>query len=115
MEGDDTYSLHMTGVGMCLIELEGVVFALLRNFAQGWSLERGPCTHCNDKFSSRGLAPLQAQRFGIEISFVAETVDTDTRSYRRLNTNSTLYTYQRYLFGDFKLNMEQIIVLHELF
>ena len=70
MEGDDTYSIHRTSMGVCSNDLESVAFASSRNFTRGWSLERGPCT-AKTNLSSHGLAPLQAQRFGIEISFVA--------------------------------------------
>ena len=34
-EGDDTYSLHQAGVGVCSNELEGVAFASSRNFMRG--------------------------------------------------------------------------------
>ena len=34
-EGDNTYSLHRTGVGLCSNELEGVAFVSLGNFMRG--------------------------------------------------------------------------------
>ena len=59
-------------MGACSNDLEGVAFALSRNFMRGGgrSLERGPCTAMTN-LSSHGCPPFQAQRFGIEISFVA--------------------------------------------
>ena len=39
------YSLHRTGVGVCLNELEGVPFASSKN-----SVPREGTVHCNDKF-----------------------------------------------------------------
>ena len=68
-EGNDSYSLHGTGVGMCLNEQEDVAFTSSRNL-RGAFLERGPCTAMTN-LSSHGPASLQAQRFGIEITFVA--------------------------------------------
>ena len=57
-------------MGVCSNKLEGVAFALSRNLHGGRSLERGPRTAMTN-LSSRGPAPLQTQRFDIEISFVA--------------------------------------------
>ena len=57
-------------MGVCSNELEGVAFALSKIFTQESVPQRDPCTAMTN-LSSHGLAPLQAQRFGIEISFVA--------------------------------------------
>ena len=72
VEGNNPYSLHRNGVGVCLNKLESVAYASLRNFmrGRGWSLERGPCTPMTS-LSSHGHAPFQTQRFGIEINFAA--------------------------------------------
>ena len=59
--------------------------------------QMGPCTAMTNL--SHGPALLQAQRFGIEISFVAQTVDTDTHSYRRTE-HKLNPTYQCYCVGD---------------
>ena len=49
MEGDYTYIIHGTSVGVCSNELEGVAFALSKNFTRGLVPRNGPL-HCNDKF-----------------------------------------------------------------
>ena len=69
-KGDETYSLHGAGVSVYSNKLEGVAFASSRTLRGGRSLERGLCTAVTN-LSSHGHAPLQAQRFGIEINFVA--------------------------------------------
>ena len=69
-EGNNKYSLHETGAGVCSNELEGVAFVSSGNSTQGRSLARAPCTAMTN-LSSRRHASLQSQRFGKEISFVA--------------------------------------------
>ena len=49
VEGDDTYSLHRAGVGVCSNELEDAAFVSSKNFMQGL-VPREETMHYNDKF-----------------------------------------------------------------
>ena len=53
---DNAYSLHRTGVGVCLNEMECVVFASSRKFTRGVDPSRGDPVHNFFKFFYTNLA-----------------------------------------------------------
>ena len=58
-------------MGVCLNELEGVVFTLSRDLRRVSPLRGAHALAAISNLSSHGHAPLQAKKFGIEISSVA--------------------------------------------
>ena len=65
--------------------------------------------------NNRGPAPFQTQRCGIELNFVAQTIDTNT-PVKELNTNSIVHTNAVALdYSKFLHNISSVLVpLHKL-